>query len=259
MGCTKELDFVVPPAPGAHLSFYWTMDEGGVLNKVDSTSGLVWPLVNSGDAGAGLFVNGTHCPQVSFLNQYPGLQMFSNASVVINQAVSKGIGVWFWIKVVAYGATSAQCRFTMDTSSVLHTNLFEVRLGIASAVLGASTVNHQNDTDTSSATSPNLTWALGAWHMVAITYDKTPPASLNLYIDGALSATTLDPWVYPDLTSTDMILNNAFAAPLQGNDIILDECGICLNGALTPTQITALYNGGIGVTWPGVQAIVPFP
>lgn len=259
MGCIAILDFIPPPPAGAHLSFYWTMDEGGTSNKVDSTSGLVWPLEHAANAGAGLFANGTHCPQVLLLNQYTGLAMFSNASIAINQLVSKGLSVWFWINLVAYGAASATCRFAMDTSDVMHTNLFEVRLGFASALSGSATVNHQNDTNSSSANSPNLTWALGAWHMVAITYDKTPPASLNLYIDGALSVTTLDPLVYPDLVSTDMRLDNGFSAPLQGNDIILDECGICLNGALSPAQITSLWNANAGVTWPGVAVIVPFP
>lgn len=259
MACNVTLDLSPAGPSGAHLSFYWTMDEGGVANKVDSTVGLVWPLEHAADAGIGLFANGTHCPQVLLLNQYTGVGMFSNGSVTINQLVSKGISAWFWIKLVAYGAISATCRYSMDTSDIAHTNLFEVRMGFVDALNGSATVNHQNDVDTATASSPNLTWALGGWHMVAITYDKTPAASLTLYIDGALSATTLDPFVYPDLTTTDMRLDNEFSTPLQGNDIIVDECGICLNGALTPAQITSLYNGGSGVTWPGVKTIVPYP
>lgn len=252
MGCQATLNFEAPA--GAHLSFYWTMDEAGSANKLDSTVGMAWPLENGASAGVGLFSNGTNCDNPIILNKHRGLGTFGNLSITINQAVSKGISCWFWIQLVSYGGNG---EFYMDTSDVAHTNRFRVLFSFASGASGSMEVGHTNDTDDHFADTPNLTWTLGSWHMVAITYDKVAQ-TLNIYIDGALSASTADISTYPDLTQTDMELAN-FSTLGAGSDFITDECGLCLNGALTTAQITSLWNGGSGVTWPNITPIVPYP
>ena len=252
MGCTKALDFAAPP--GAHLSFYWTMDEGGVSPKLDSTVGLAWPLIFSAQAAPGLFSNGLRMANSVLLNQIPGLGLFGTTAITINQAVSKGLSAWFWVKPTAYVFVF---ELTLDTDDVMHTNRFRVGGHIDNAGSGVLEVNHTNDTNDVFTDTPNLSWALGTWHMVTMTYNKVAQ-TLNIYIDGALSSSIADPFVYPDLTISDWFLT---AGPSLGGAVIgaSDECGLCLNGALTPAQVTALWNGGLGVTWPGVTAIVPFP
>lgn len=248
MGCTKALDFVTP-VTGAHLSFYWTMDEAGAADKVDSTVGLHWPLQWGATAASGLFSNGTDMIPGVVINRHPGLALFGTFAITINQLVSTGISVWFWVKMVVAGGGGFQ--FNIDTS-LLHTN----RLRITGNPNGTIDINHTNDTDDVFVDSLAQSWTVGSWHMVAGTYNKTAQ-TLNLYIDSILSATIADPFVYPDLTQTDMFLYNlAFLSPL---DMVVDECGLCLNGALSQAQITSLWNGGTGVTWPGVTAIVPYP
>ena len=253
MGCIKSLDFAV--AGGAHLSFYWTMDEAGTADKVDSAQGLHWPLEFGAAAGVGLFSNGTDCDNPIILNNQRGLGLFNSASLAVNQAVSKGLGVWFWVKLVAYGAGITGAYIMDDTGA--HTNRFRVIFNFSSAVHGSMELDHTNDTNLVFVDTPNLNWPLGGWHMVAITYDKVAQ-TINIYIDGALSGTTADPLVYLDISTADMFLHN-FANPGDATDFITDECGLCLNGPLTQAQVTALYNGGAGVTWPGVNAIVPYP
>lgn len=253
MSCSKTLDFAVS---GAHLSFYWTMDEFGAADKLDSTVNLPWPLENGALAGVGLFSNGTHCDPTLFLDHHRGLRMLANASVAINQAVSKGISVWFWVKVLAFGPEGG-ASFYMDTSDFAHTNRFELIWGSNDATHTGFELQHINDTDSNFVDTPNLSWALNEWHMVAITYNKVAQ-TMNVYIDGVLSVSGPDLSVYPNLTSTDMELANA-TAPFGTQDFMVDECGLCLNGPLIPAQITALWNGGAGVTWPGVTAIVPYP
>lgn len=76
------------------------MDEAGAANKLDSTVGLSWPLEHGALAGVGLFSNGTHCDPTIFLNLHRGLGLFGTGSIAINQAVSKGISVWYWVKVL---------------------------------------------------------------------------------------------------------------------------------------------------------------
>lgn len=249
MGCQKALDFPAAPT-GAHLSFYWTMDEAGAADKVDSTVGLHWPLIWGATAAAGLFSNGTDMIPGVIINRHPGLLLAGTNAITINQLVSTGISAWFWIKVAVAGGGGFM--FTMDTSDPFHTNRFRFGGGVG----GVIEVNHTNDTDDVFADSPIITWNVGDWHMVAGTYNKTAQ-TLNLYIDSILSATIADAFIYPDLTQTDFFLENlAFLSTL---DFVVDEFGLCLNGALTQAQITSLWNGGSGVTWPGVTAIVPYP
>lgn len=255
MGCQKSLDFAT--AGGAHLSFYWTMDESGTADKLDSTVGLAWPLIHGAAAGVGLFSNGTDCDTPIFINQHRGVGVFGSTDITINQAVSKGISAWFWVKPVLYGAVGISGIFNLDTSDGAHTNRFRVLIGITDATTGSLEVDHTNDTDDVFVDTPNLTWTLGSWHMIAITYDKVAQ-TLNIYVDGTLSATTADAFTYPDLTNSDMELSNTSAVG-NGDDFIADEFGICLNGALTATQVTALYNGGAGMTWPTVGTVVPYP
>jgi hypothetical protein len=250
MGCTKALDFAAPP--GAHLSFYWTMDEGGVSPKLDSTVGLAWPLIFAAQAAPGLFSNGLRMANSVLLNQNPGLSM-TGTSIQINQTVSKGLSVWFWVNPSAY---TFSFRFSIDDSGI-NTNIFRVTGGFTSALTGAIEGEHENNTDDVLVDSPNLTWALGTWHMVCLTYNKTAQ-TLNLYVDGALSASSPDTFTYLDLINSTMFLTTF--AFLGGAVVgVSDELGLCLNGALTQAQITSLWNGGLGVTWPNITPIVPYP
>lgn len=253
MSCSKALSFAT--TSGAHLSLYWTMDEGGVADKVDSTVGLHWPLQFGASGLPGLFSNGTNMPPNVVLSHNPGLAIFGTGAITINQAISKGLSAWWWIKLNAYGPEAA--FFILDTDDVMHTNRFRAVWGFSNALTGAIEVGHTNDTDDVFADSPNLPWALGAWHMVAITYDKVAQ-TLNLYVDGVLSATAPDAFTYPDLTTTDFILWQLGQGTATLNETV-DEFGLCLNGALTPAQVTALYNGGAGLTWPNITPIVPYP
>lgn len=254
MSCQKSLDFAGPP--GAHLSFYWTMDEGGAANKLDSTVMLPWPLVAGTLAAPGLFVNGTH-----FDGNIAGhgLIMIASTSVVINQAVSKGISIWFWMNVAARGTPGRDpIFFTLDTDDIAHTNLFSLNVGITDPVFTAFELTHENDTDTALVDTPNVNWALNSWHMVAATYDKVAK-TINVYLDGVLSATAADAFTYPDLTVSDMGFRRSQGGIAGTEDLVVDEFGLCLNGALTPAQVIALYNGGAGMTWPSVTTVVPFP
>lgn len=254
MGCQATLDFAAPPVTGAHLSFYWTMDEGGTADKVDSVAGLHWPLLFSAAAGAGLFGNGTDMPNPVIINQDPGLGTFANTNITIDQATSTGISVWFWIKKLS---ASLNGVFNMDTSDVLHTNRFRVAFGpLDGTPASGVVVEHTNDTDDVSASTADLSWIVGDWHMIAATYDKTSQ-TINVYIDGALAATAMDAFTYPDLTSTDMKLVNVdFGGVTDG---VVDELGLSTKGALSTAQVTSLYNSGVGVTWPNITPIVPFP
>lgn len=237
------------------MSFYWTMDEGGVLDKVDSTVGLVWPLVAGTSAAPGLFVNGTEISPAAFGQR--GLSLGGTPAITINQATSTGISMWFWIKVLSYNTTFDFVPLILDDSGAT-TNRFRVNIGFVSALSGGVDLDHTNNTDPSATVStPNLAWNLGDWHLIACTYDKTAH-TLNIYIDGVLSVTGADPYVYVDLTNSNFTFNQTSHAA-ESFDFVIDEFGLSTKGALAQSQVTSLWNTGAGVTWPAVQGIVPFP
>jgi hypothetical protein len=226
------------------------MDEAGATNKVDSTVGLVWPLLAGTLGVPGLFSNG-----VEINDRVRGLALTSSPSIVIDQTASTGISFWFWIKVVSYGTIGMFCALDTFGTSDNSLELFFQSIDGSTTTVDLS---HQKDNfNFVDVTTPNLSWTLGSWHMIAGTYDKTAH-TINIYVDGILSVTTPDILVYPDLTNSFWSLktpNPIGTVP----DFICDELGLCLNGALTPAQITALWNGGSGVTWPAVNTIVPYP
>ena len=256
MSCQATLNFAI--SGGAHLSFYWTMNEGGTADRLDSTVGNAWPLIYSGAATPGLFSNGVSCTAPVVLNQNPGLNVNSDPAITITQAVSKGLSVWFWIKYTSYGtAAGINGWYFLDTPDPLHTNRFRMLFGNSNASGASIEVGHTNDTQDFFADSPSVAVPLGVWQMYAMTYDKVSQ-TLNGYVNGVLACSTADPGTYPDLASGFMQLVNSDST-LSATNFIVDELGLCLNGPLTAAQVTALYNGGAGVTWPTVTSIVPYP
>jgi hypothetical protein len=91
----------------------------------------------------------------------------------------------------------------------------------------------------------------GAWHLVTLTYDGTSKGSgLKMYIDGVLKATGSG----PDLTASTKTSEafrfgareGATFALFQG---LLDETGVWTR-TLSPTEISNLYNQGLGAICP---------
>ena len=269
MGCSKSLD-LSPAAPaGAHLSFYWTMDEGGGANKVDSTVGHVWNMIAGSTAEPGLFSNGTQldCTGALIAPHAHGLSNVADASLAIDSTVSKGIAFWFWFKLITPSSVIGRFirpyfNFEFYSGGFVSDYLLQVRFDLIPGIGTSGWVLEHQDfngpTDTQSAGTFDL--VLGTWHMFAGTFDLVNH-TLKSYLDGVLKDTKPDPLIHNTTTQADLWFQNNYAGIDIGNlfNAVVDELGMCLNGVLTQDQITALWNGGAGVTWPGVNAIVNFP
>ena len=258
MGCTKALDFAAPP--GAHLSFYWNMDEGGTSNKIDQTHALPWPIAGPTNAAPGLFVNGTHLFPTA--TSPLGLRLVSSATVTTS--TTKGISFWFWLQTNGFGTVGPGGQgFTFDiggfdTNPASYGDLALSWFSAASPL--GFTLDHTNsDPVPGVQASGTVPIVFGAWHMLAGTLDLVNK-QLKLYIDGVLVDTQVDTLAFYPSTALSLyrgvigLLNCSTTMTQVG-----DELGLCLDGVLTQAQITSLWNGGVGVTWPGVTAIVPFP
>jgi hypothetical protein len=79
----------------------------------------------------------------------------------------------------------------------------------------------------------------GAWHFVVLTYNST--GSQTLYVDGSLASQNAAPSSY-----NISVPFNFNASGLQGS---VDEAGFWAR-ELSPSEVTELYNGGLGFTYP---------
>lgn len=250
MGCTKELDFATPPVTGAHLSFYWTMDEAGVVDKVDSTVGLHWPLFGGANGAPALISNGTNLPIVAFSPL--GLRLVASPSIQSSTAL--GISFWFWIKANIAGTQAHHLDLTgFDNDPVTWSEL------IVNLTSSGVDLTHTVSDALPDVTTSLFPFGVGVWHMIACTMDLVNH-TLNLYGDGVLfnSQPDFNPW-HASTALSWLMGTTGVISIINCPDFTFDELGLCLDGVLTSTQITALYNGGSGKTWPNITPIVPYP
>ncbi len=260
MGCSASLDFAT--SGGTHLSFYWTMDEAGDANKLDSTVLQSWDTVATTSSPPGLFSNGVEldCGPAGH-----GCNSGNNAAFAFNDVTSKGLSAWFWIKLVTppTPGDSTFIQFFIECQDSVLPNDSELLLVMTfnPATVPAYTafVRHSDflGGNTASTTSITFNPGIAVWHMVAVTLDLVAQ-TLNLYIDGALAATVADTYLFRTSDQGHMVLAGAipFVHPMVA---VADEFGLSLSGALSAAQITGLFNGGVGMTWPQVNTIVPYP
>lgn len=259
MSCSKPLDFAGPA--GAHLSFYWTMDEGGTVPRVDSAVGLSWPgdfpiHPNAGvpPATAGLFGNAINMDQSWPIWQ--GMGLVNSPSLAFNSTTSKGISMWFWVKFVTTDTPSLAMTFEPHDSVLPNDSAVSLEFNY-----GGWSVEHFDYSGPNPTVFINGAWgppALGAWHMMCATMDLVNH-TLNFYLDAVLAGTIADMNPLYTADEGDLFWYAILAGLAPHVNCVADEMGVSLKGALTPAQVTALWNGGAGVTWPTVTTIVPFP
>lgn len=94
----------------------------------------------------------------------------------------------------------------------------------------------------------------GAWHHVVITVSRAAGGSgILFYIDGSsVTAGDVSGSRTGDGSNTDPFIIGANNGPSQYFDGMIDEFGVW-NRVLTSGEVTTLYNGGAGLTYPEVS------
>ncbi len=248
------------------MSYYWTMDEPGALDKVDSAQAHTWPTRAGSSSPAGLFSNGIQMDCLGGLTppNCHGLKVSNDVGLAINSATSTGISFWFWTKLVATGAVTNNVEFYFefhDGGFVLDFNFWLIVVLTPGVGNAGWTLNHQNLNGPEVFQSTgNFTNTVGPWRLFAATLDVVNH-QLKFYIDGVLMDTVVDTLALSSTTQGDTLLMAQFGAGGIGDTFqaIVDEFGLSLSGVLSQAQVTALWNGGVGETWPAVQTTVPYP
>ena len=180
-----------------------------------------------------------------------GAQVFSSTSTLVNFSTTLfGLGaksVNFWLKPSSL-APAYQTVFLNDSIGIASTNGgFQVFVQgtRVSALIG------------NGGTTGNYLYAVGEllgltvdeWHMITVVHETSPSPKLSVYINNTLNTSTTT------TSGSEVIGNSTFQIgdrrqatyyPLLGT---LDEFGYWDN-ALTTTDITNLYNGFAGLTYP---------
>ena len=234
-----------------HLSFYWNLSETGNADKVDSVSGLHLPAFTFTTGVVGLFGSGVRLNTA--INE-AGLSLSGSSSLAYNSGLTSGYSFWFWWRL-ASGATGtpetlAQLQFT-DSSGFQENSLSLEVFPSAHTIK----VTHFGDSPgTHFSVNPSFSFTTGGWHLLTAVWDK-PNHKLKAYIDGTFVSGIAD------TTSSLSTNSGAFSVyNIAGVDTYLcdiDEMGICLRTALNDSQVSGLWNGGTGKTYPTITGVVP--
>lgn len=252
--CQKDYQIVVT---GNQTDLYWTMDEVGTADRVDKVQGVI--LRNNPSGGAaleylgstgGIIGNAANCfvgPPGGTANA--GLATFplSNSKVV---QLGTGFSWIGWFNVGAdFDAAQANWLLLFGGPAFLYRITLALRTGGTIEMISTDGVN----TD---FTDWGSNYVIGAWTFYHIWFD---PSDRRFRMDinnsgvPVVSASTYTiPSTAGQTGQTFFQVPSAFGS---GFNLSYDETGFKLNRKLTPAEVTFLYNGGAGRTWPAVNTI----
>lgn len=249
--CDVPLSITTGLAP-VRLLEYWTCNEA-IGNRIGSKQGIILAPVafGTGNSAPGKFSNGIATPDNAFL--FTGMAMAGDTKFAYH---GNGLTISMWFKVIADGGifnnTSVELA-VVYLSSVQNPNWDMGIWWYPSFGTGNPPKIYLDGPGVFSFVPGNLPAIDGLWHLYVYTYD---PVSGNfcLYIDNVLVHTASDGGNTPPFQPTGAFRTWTGAA-LAGSTVA-DEIGVW-SGVLNAAQLTALYNGGAGITWPAVDALVP--
>jgi len=90
----------------------------------------------------------------------------------------------------------------------------------------------------------------GAWHHIVVSVDRSSDTGLNLYVDGELDATAVDPTGVANAVNPGA---NIVVTGVNSEEIYISALGIWLDadGFLSASEVTSRYNSGIGLKYEG--------
>ena len=229
-----EFGFRADPDLTSGLVAYYEMDDltDSHINGYDG-------VLRSGSVGnVGGIIGDTYIQSSS--NRFGGIEYSSN---VFQPNTSGSFTMNGWFKISQYNSFNGdvtvigndQAQLYMFSGNYLDFRMFETGLGN----IWIRWTDHPFET-------------FNVWKMITLTKDAGSMAasSVNLYVDGELYTTTRS--VIADTLVGNTVLSSNF--DLGGGDVYkdfwgsIDEVGVW-DRALTPSQITKLYNSGSGLLY----------
>lgn len=233
--CAKPLTITISSVAPLTPTGYWTLNEagGGFTDRVDSVSGIHLVPTGVTDVGApALFSNGVH-----FSGAFGGQGMQTGGIAALAHTAGTGYSFFGWFKLNAMGNGVPRAPYMAYNNA---NGQFLIEIGNNA---NPNRVHVENNDD-----STDVTVTLGVWHFFHCFLD---PVSNQTGFSLDNGANTMLPTPQPNAASAfgGLYLQTQWNSPDVG-DMLFDEIGISCSAMLTPAQITYLYNGGAGRTWP---------
>lgn len=220
------------PCPTQAL-LYFTFSET-VTPWVDSNSPTVLPFGSFGTA-VGKIGSGALYP-LSTTNTHTA------AAYALDATVSTGVTIWFWFQFNTLASVQEMDVEFFSPSGFLVVTTFHNGGGTALVTVNTNAVSQPVFT----------TVTAGLWRLLVATWDKATD-TIVFYLDNAIIGTWTGGGSSFGTDNYLFQLNNFNGSP----DGIVDETGVFWGYAGSTAQVTALWNGGAGVTWPAVSSIFP--
>ncbi len=245
------LPYTLPCAPvPANLALWLPFDQPTGLTAQNLAGGNVGVLLNGPVHQLGGYVNNSLC--FDGVNDY--------VQVTPYPAIQVGTGdfsVDAWIKPASLNNA---IRIIVDHRDEI---TGPGVVGYSFFLGGANTLAFQIADGTGFANYPSTLSvpADGRWHLVAVTVNRANPNGIRFYVDGVIDSVPRDPTVAPAsltpppafplrISSRSSSLSGFFPG-------CIDEVEL-FRRALTPSEITAIYNAGpYGKCRPGSNGVVP--
>lgn len=218
---------------------YWKLDEASG-NRADSVGSYTMTDNNTVGSTAGKIGNASD--HIRANNEY-----FSNAS--IGAAVGNAWTLAGWFNFSNIGAADQTILSLRPASGSV--NIIQIEMGMYSggnlrAIAYNSAGTYVKDYRKSQASVPADTW-----HHVAVTWDGS---TFAMYHNGSTSGVTAS--VNSAMTQTATSRTLRIGAELDASNVadgLLDEVGIW-TVALSASEVSELYNGGAGISYPFTTA-----
>lgn len=247
VSCEKSISIKVNSSAAPTVDFYWTLDEAGTAaNRVDKVAAL--PLFPSGvgnviTGAPALFNNG-----LAFIESGAFSSFDSGTDPQLAIQSSNGFSFFGWFKVLDWPvfpsyAVEKQFRFHNTLGPAIdNTMVWDSFNKHVEFTFNDNAFNTYNLTD--------FVPVVGTWYFFHMFFDPVGTVvgySINNgpLVIGAPGA------AYAANTNGIITLSQTWAvANSPTNSLLFDEFGVKLSRMLTAAEITYLYNGGAGRTWP---------
>jgi hypothetical protein len=231
---------------------YWSFDNVAAGNFIDNSLGAVltplgFPTI------AGFIANG-----VKFINGASNLtaDLSPSGTPKLSSYNQGGVSHCFWARMdVKSGGFPSELVATVLDGADGHQYEFSFRPGLGGFFDNIPLTIIQDPNllgPTVLTVNVPIVWVVGVWNFFAFIYDNTT-GKLSVSSNNGAPAVSAGSFILPKGTWNNIHPNVGIISwPI----ISMDEYMIHTGKALNATQITSLYNGGSGVTWPAAGTIV---
>lgn len=223
---------------------YWTLDEAAAgpnpVPRIDSVHSLALNDVSFGGQPGVPALFSLGLPRI--WNSYNG-DFDTHGTNFLSYGGSAGFSLFGWVKIIA-GCNDGSFGPRMFLSNNSSADEIVVEFGNTFGGQSNVFISWTTDTDSGQSNTPGI--SIGSWHFFHAFYDATLQ-KVGISLDNGANTYTGTNVIFPSWPTGEFQI---FGSTGTNLNLIFDEIGIKMSRMLTSAEVTSLYNGGSGKTWP---------